>query len=29
MVRLYVADLADPKNIHTKVVKPPPIIEHV
>ncbi|XP_076391296.1 dipeptidyl peptidase 10 isoform X3 [Megachile rotundata] len=29
VVRLYVADLADPKNIHTKVVKPPPIIEHV
>ncbi|KAL2733680.1 inactive dipeptidyl peptidase 10-like isoform X1 [Vespula squamosa] len=28
-VRLYVADLADPKNIHTKIVKPPPIIEHV
>ncbi|XP_076766360.1 dipeptidyl peptidase 10 isoform X1 [Xylocopa sonorina] len=29
VVRLYVADLADPKNIHTKVVKPPSIIEHV
>ncbi|CAL1688983.1 unnamed protein product [Lasius platythorax] len=28
-VRLYVADLADPKNIHTKVVKPPSIIEHM
>ncbi|EFN79886.1 putative dipeptidyl aminopeptidase C2E11.08 isoform X2 [Harpegnathos saltator] len=28
-VRLYVADLVDPSNIHTKVVKPPPIIEHV
>ncbi|KAH0950071.1 hypothetical protein HN011_006753 [Eciton burchellii] len=27
-VRLYVADLVDPKNIHTKMVKPPPIIEH-
>ncbi|KOX79483.1 Inactive dipeptidyl peptidase 10 [Melipona quadrifasciata] len=29
VVRLYIADLANPKNIHTKVVKPPPIIEHV
>ncbi|XP_012285991.1 prolyl endopeptidase FAP isoform X2 [Orussus abietinus] len=29
LVRLYVADLADLKNIHTKVVKPPAIIEHV
>ncbi|CAK9813213.1 Inactive dipeptidyl peptidase 10 [Anthophora plagiata] len=29
VVRLYVADLVDPKNIHTKVVKPPPLIEHV
>ncbi|KZC11531.1 Seprase, partial [Dufourea novaeangliae] len=29
VARLYVADLADPKNIHTKVVKPPSIIEHV
>lgn len=28
VTRLYVADLADPKNIHTKAVKPPPIIEH-
>ncbi|XP_076628589.1 dipeptidyl peptidase 10 isoform X1 [Colletes latitarsis] len=28
VVRLYVADLADPKNIHTKLVKPPPIIEN-
>ncbi|XP_011268255.1 venom dipeptidyl peptidase 4 isoform X2 [Camponotus floridanus] len=28
-VRLYVADLADPKNIRTKIVKPPSIIEHV
>ncbi|XP_012217844.1 inactive dipeptidyl peptidase 10 isoform X2 [Linepithema humile] len=28
-VRLYVADLVDLKNIHTKVVKPPPSIEHV
>ncbi|XP_024943721.1 prolyl endopeptidase FAP [Cephus cinctus] len=27
LVQLYVADLADPKNIHTKVVKPPPVIE--
>ncbi|XP_011863227.1 PREDICTED: septin-interacting protein 1-like isoform X2 [Vollenhovia emeryi] len=27
-VRLYVADLVDPKNIRTKIVKPPPIIEH-
>ncbi|KAG7188926.1 hypothetical protein KM043_008527 [Ampulex compressa] len=27
LVRLYVADLADPKNIHTKMVKPPPVIE--
>ncbi|XP_076651634.1 dipeptidyl peptidase 10 isoform X1 [Halictus rubicundus] len=29
VARLYVADLADPKTIHTKVVKPPSIIEHV
>ncbi|XP_053979176.1 inactive dipeptidyl peptidase 10 isoform X1 [Hylaeus volcanicus] len=28
VVRLYVADLADPKNIHTKWVKPPAIIEY-
>ncbi|XP_076160555.1 dipeptidyl peptidase 10 isoform X2 [Ptiloglossa arizonensis] len=28
VARLYVADLADPKNIHTKLVKPPPIIEY-
>ncbi|XP_050457297.1 inactive dipeptidyl peptidase 10 isoform X1 [Cataglyphis hispanica] len=28
-VRLYVADLVDPKNIRTKVVKPPSIIEHM
>ncbi|XP_070168880.1 inactive dipeptidyl peptidase 10-like isoform X2 [Polyergus mexicanus] len=28
-VRLYVADLVDPKNIRTKVVKPPFIIEHM
>ncbi|XP_071574848.1 inactive dipeptidyl peptidase 10 isoform X2 [Temnothorax nylanderi] len=27
-VQLYVADLADLKNIRTKIVKPPPIIEH-
>ncbi|XP_011502782.1 PREDICTED: dipeptidyl aminopeptidase-like protein 6 [Ceratosolen solmsi marchali] len=26
LVMLFVADLADPKNIHTKLVKPPPII---
>ena len=29
LVKLYVADLADPMNIHTRVVKPPPAIEHV
>ncbi|XP_031783016.1 inactive dipeptidyl peptidase 10 isoform X3 [Nasonia vitripennis] len=28
-VTLYIADLADPRNIHTKEVKPPPIIEHI
>ncbi|XP_020280777.1 inactive dipeptidyl peptidase 10 isoform X2 [Pseudomyrmex gracilis] len=28
-VGLYVADLVDPKNIRTKMVKPPPIIERV
>ncbi|XP_025073076.1 inactive dipeptidyl peptidase 10 isoform X3 [Pogonomyrmex barbatus] len=28
-VRLYVADLVEPKSIRTKIVKPPPIIENV
>ncbi|XP_066603437.1 inactive dipeptidyl peptidase 10 isoform X2 [Prorops nasuta] len=28
-VKLFVADLADPKNIRTRAVKPPPMIEHV
>ncbi|XP_017888921.1 inactive dipeptidyl peptidase 10 isoform X3 [Ceratina calcarata] len=28
VVKLYVADLVDPKNIRTKAVKPPPSIEH-
>ncbi|XP_036146942.1 dipeptidyl aminopeptidase-like protein 6 isoform X3 [Monomorium pharaonis] len=27
-IQLYVADLADAKNIRTRIVKPPPIIEH-
>lgn len=28
LVKLHVADLADPKNINIKVVKPPSVIEH-